>query len=54
MPSPVARGGIDAVMEKNQLDAIVAPASGPAGETDLVYGDRGGRQFVACGGGGLS
>ena len=33
--------GIDAVMEKNQLDAIVAPAGGPPGETDLVYGDRG-------------
>jgi amidase len=33
--------GIDAVLEKNQLDAIVAPAGGPPGETDLVYGDRG-------------
>jgi len=33
--------GIDAVMNKHQLDAIVAPSGGPAGKTDLVYGDRG-------------
>lgn len=33
--------GIDAVMDKNSLDAIVAPSGGPAGETDLIYGDRG-------------
>jgi amidase len=32
--------GIDAVMDKHRLDAIVAPAGGPAGVTDLVYGDR--------------
>jgi amidase len=32
--------GIDAVMDKHQLDAIVAPSGGPAGKTDLVYGDR--------------
>jgi amidase len=32
--------GIDAVMDKHQLDAIVAPSGGPAGVTDLVYGDR--------------
>jgi amidase len=32
--------GIDAVMDKHQLDAIVAPSGGPAGTTDLVYGDR--------------
>jgi amidase len=32
--------GIDAVMDHHQLDAIVAPAGGPAGMTDLVYGDR--------------
>jgi amidase len=32
--------GIDAVMDRHQLDAIVAPAGGPAGVTDLVYGDR--------------
>ncbi len=32
--------GIDALMDRHQLDAIVAPAGGPAGVTDLVYGDR--------------
>lgn len=32
--------GIDAVMNKHQLDAIIAPAGGPAGVTDHVYGDR--------------
>jgi amidase len=32
--------GIDAVMEKNQLDAIVGPSGGPAGPIDHVYGDR--------------
>ena len=32
--------GIDAMMDKHQLDAIVAPSGGPAGKTDLVYGDR--------------
>jgi amidase len=32
--------GINAVMDKDQLDAIVAPSGGPAGVTDLVYGDR--------------
>jgi amidase len=32
--------GIDAVMDKHQLDAIVAPSGGPAGKTDHVYGDR--------------
>jgi amidase len=32
--------GIDAVMDHHQLDAIVAPAGGPAGVTDLIYGDR--------------
>jgi amidase len=32
--------GIDAVMEKHRVDAIVAPAGGPAGRTDPVYGDR--------------
>jgi amidase len=34
--------GIDAVISKNQLDAIVAPTAGPAGLTDLVNGDSGG------------
>jgi amidase len=33
--------GIDAVMNQHQLDAIVVPSGGPAGPTDLVYGDRG-------------
>ncbi len=32
--------GLDAVMDKNQLDAIVAPTTGPAHVTDFVYGDR--------------
>jgi amidase len=32
--------GIDAVMEKFQLDAIVAPTGGPAWLTDLVDGDH--------------
>jgi amidase len=32
--------GIDKVMDKNQLNAIVAPSGGPAGSTDHVYGDR--------------
>jgi amidase len=33
--------GIDAVMNRHELDAIVAPSGGPAAATDLVYGDRG-------------
>jgi amidase len=32
--------GIDAVMDKNRLDAIVAPTGGPAWLTDLVNGDH--------------
>jgi len=32
--------GIDAMMAKYEIDAIVAPSGGPAGTTDLVYGDR--------------
>jgi len=32
--------GIDAAMDQHKLDALVAPAGGPAGKTDLVYGDR--------------
>lgn len=32
--------GIDAVMEKFQLDAIMAPTAGPAWNTDLVNGDH--------------
>ncbi|MGB7022458.1 MAG: amidase [Candidatus Acidiferrales bacterium] len=32
--------GIDAVMDKNHLDALVAPGAGPAWLTDLVDGDH--------------
>jgi amidase len=32
--------GIDAAMDKHRLDALVAPSGGPAGKTDLLYGDR--------------
>ncbi len=32
--------GLDALMDRHQLDAVVAPAGGPAGKTDPVYGDR--------------
>jgi amidase len=32
--------GIDAVMNQHQLDALVAPTTGPAAVTDLVFGDR--------------
>lgn len=32
--------GIDAVLKKNNLDAILAPAGGPAWLTDLVAGDH--------------
>ena len=32
--------GIDAVMDKHKLDALVAPTLGPACLTDLVVGDR--------------
>ena len=32
--------GIDAVMDQFQLDAIIAPTTGPAQLTDLLYGDR--------------
>src|SRR5262249_26488092 len=32
--------GIDAVMDKHKLDALVAPTLGPACVTDLVNGDR--------------
>jgi len=33
--------GIDAIMEQYQLDALIAPTTGPAHVTDLAYGDRG-------------
>jgi amidase len=32
--------GIDAVMDKNKLDALMAPTTGPACVTDLVNGDH--------------
>lgn len=32
--------GIDTVMDLHRLDALVAPTTGPAHVTDLVYGDR--------------
>ena len=32
--------GIDALMDKNKLDAIVAPTGGPAWLTDLINGDH--------------
>ena len=32
--------GIDKLMDEHHLDAIVAPTTGPAHRTDLVYGDR--------------
>ena len=32
--------GIDAVMDKNHLDALVAPTAGPAWVTDLINGDH--------------
>ncbi|MGA2747228.1 MAG: amidase [Verrucomicrobiota bacterium] len=32
--------GIDAVMAKHELDAIIAPTTGPAQLTDLLWGDR--------------
>jgi amidase len=34
--------GIDRVMDKHQLDAIIAPSGGPAGRTDLIYGNAAG------------
>jgi len=32
--------GIDAVLKQHRLDALVAPTTGPAHLTDIVYGDR--------------
>jgi amidase len=32
--------GIDAVMNEHKLDALIAPSGGPAGTTDLLYGNR--------------
>jgi len=39
------REGIDAVMDSQQLDALVAPTGGPAWLTDLVNGDHYGGGF---------
>jgi amidase len=36
----LARTGIDAVMDEHQLDAIIAPANGPATKIDLINGDH--------------
>jgi amidase len=33
--------GIDALMDKHELDAIIAPTTGPAHTLDLISGDRG-------------
>ena len=33
--------GIDAIMNEHRLDALIAPTTGPAHVTDLVYGNRG-------------
>jgi amidase len=33
--------GLDAILDRERLDALVAPTTGPAGKTDLVHGDRG-------------
>jgi amidase len=32
--------GIDAIMDQLKLDAIIAPTTGPAQRTDLLWGDR--------------
>jgi amidase len=32
--------GIDAIMDAEHLDALVAPSAGPAATTDLLHGDR--------------
>ena len=42
--------GIDAVMDKHRLDALVAPTDGPAWVTDLVTGDHfiGGSSSIAA------
>jgi amidase len=36
----LARTGIDTLMDEQQLDAIIAPANGPATKIDLVNGDH--------------
>ncbi|NPA37818.1 MAG: amidase [Chlorobi bacterium] len=37
-----SREGIDNIIDKHNLDAIVAPTGGPAWTTELIYGDHGG------------
>jgi amidase len=32
--------GIDAIMDKHKLDALIAPTGGPAWTTDLINGDH--------------
>ncbi len=48
-----SRRGIDAVMAKFRLDALIAPTSGPASLIDLINGDSGGggRRQRSLGGG---
>jgi len=33
--------GIDAIMDQEKLDVLIAPTGGVAGKTDLIYGDHG-------------
>lgn len=40
MKLAAGKNGIDAVMEKHQLDALIAPTGGPAWTTDPVNGDH--------------
>ena len=42
--------GIDAVLKKHKVDAIIAPSNGPSWPTDLINGDRytGGNSSVAA------
>ena len=35
------REGLDAILDRHRLDALVAPTEGPAVTTDLINGDRG-------------
>ncbi len=37
---PARTEGIEAVMDKHRIDALIAPTEGPACLTDLVVGDR--------------
>lgn len=40
MKLAAGKNGIDAVMQKHELDALIAPTGGPAWTTDLVNGDH--------------